>query len=89
VDKLSICLTVAIAAIILSPVPLLFNSIAPVDAASRDSRTDAYRRSIDICVRCTQPGPIEPPSQPGPQGEQGEQGVAGPEGPSRPPLLFN
>ena len=78
-NKISICLTtVIVATIILSPIPLLFNSIAPVDAASRDSRADAYRRSIDVCIRCTQPGP------PGPQGEQGIQGEAGPAGPQGP-----
>lgn len=79
-DKLRVCLTtVAFAAVILSSIPLLINVISPVDAASRDSRTDAYRRTLDICVRCTQPGP------PGPQGEQGPQGIPGSSGESGPP----
>ena len=71
-NKLRVCLTtLAVAAIILSPIPLLFNVISPVDAANRDSRIDAYRRSLDICIRCTQPGP------PGPPGPQGPPGLPG------------
>ena len=53
-EKFGICVRVVFTAALLSPLPLFFNTNTSIDAASRDSMVDIYKRSTDSCSICTQ-----------------------------------
>ena len=52
----------------------------PETELSRHSGSHERNIDIDICIRCTQPGPPGPPGQQGPAGPQGPEGSQGPQG---------
>lgn len=68
-------------------VALAIASAITLPSVSASSRLDAHSRSIDIdiCIRCTQPGPPGPEGPPGEQGPPGPPGEQGPQGPEGPP----
>jgi hypothetical protein len=84
VELVSLRLTwIVMAALVLVVIAI---AVAVVLPSVNASRFDAHNRhvDIDICVRCTQPGPPGSQGPLGPQGEQGPQGIPEPQGPPGP-----